>query len=313
MDTTLLVFLGAVFVLSVAGTLGLLHLVRPRPERQRLQRLGGEAVDDTPAGRRWLRVVERLTRPLSTLAQPDEGLASSNVRARFAQAGIRSPSAPTSFFGLKTLLTLALPLLALLLALSTGTPLTGQGTLAQLLALAALGYYAPNLVLSQLVQRRQGEIFDSFPDALDLLTVCVEAGLGIDAALARVADDIQIRSQALAEELRLVNLELRAGGDRSRALRNLASRTGVDEIDSFVTLLVQAERFGTSIGDSLRMQSELMRTRRHQRAEEAAAKVGLKLLFPLIFCIFPALLVVLMGPAMIQMVRTLSGISIGTP
>jgi len=313
MDMTLLVFLGAVFVLSVAGTLGLLHLARPRPERQRLQRLAGEAVDDTPPGRRWLRVVERLTRPLSSLAEPDEGLASSNVRARFAHAGIRSPSAPASFFGLKTLLTLALPLLALLLVLSTGTPLTGQGTLAQLLALAALGYYAPNMVLSRLVQRRQREIFDSFPDALDLLTVCVEAGLGIDAALARVADDIQIRSQALAEELRLVNLELRAGGDRSRALRNLASRTGVDEIDSFVTLLVQAERFGTSIGESLRMQSELMRTRRQQRAEEAAAKVGLKLLFPLIFCIFPALLVVLMGPAMIQMIRTLSGISIGTP
>jgi len=313
MDMTLYVFLGAVFVLSVACALGLLHLARPRPERRRLQHLAGEAVDDTPVGRRWLRVVERLTRPLSSLAEPDEGLASSNVRARFAHAGIRNPSAPASFFGLKTLLTLALPLLALLLALSTGMPLTGQGALAQLLALAALGYYAPNLVLSQLVQRRQREIFDSFPDALDLLTVCVEAGLGIDAALARVADDIQIRSQALAEELRLVNLELRAGGDRSRALRNLASRTGVDEIDSFVTLLVQAERFGTSIGESLRMQSELMRTRRQQRAEEAAAKVGLKLLFPLIFCIFPALLVVLMGPAMIQMVRTLSGISIGMP
>ena len=313
MDTTLLVFLGAVFVLSAAGTLWLLHLARPRPERQRLQRLGGEANDDTPVGRRWLRVVERLTRPLNSLAEPDQGLASSNVRARFAHAGIRSPSAPTSFFGLKALLTLALPLLALPLVLSSGTPLNGQGTLAQLLALAALGYYAPNMVLSRLVQRRQREIFDSFPDALDLLTVCVEAGLGIDAALARVADDIQIRSQALAEELRLVNLELRAGGDRSRALRKLASRTGVEKIDSFVTLLVQAERFGTSIGESLRMQSELMRTRRQQRAEEAAAKVGLKLLFPLIFCIFPALLVVLMGPAMIQMVRTLSGISIGTP
>jgi len=155
------------------------------------------------------------------------------------------------------------------------------------------------------VATRQREIFETFPDALDLMTVCVEAGLGTEAALNRVAEDIQLKSPILSEELRLVNLELRAGADRERALRNLAMRTGVDEVDGFVTMISQAERFGTSIAASLRVHADMLRTRRRQRAEEAAAKIALKLLFPLIFCIFPSLLVVLLGPAMIQIYRVL--------
>ena len=121
----------------------------------------------------------------------------------------------------------------------------------------------------------------------------------------RVADDLQFKSPALADEMRIVNLELRAGADRERALRNLAIRTGVEEVDGFVTMINQAERFGTSIAASLRVHAEMLRTRRRQRAEEAAAKIALKLLFPLIFCIFPSLMVVLMGPAMIQIYRVL--------
>jgi tight adherence protein C len=168
-----------------------------------------------------------------------------------------------------------------------------------------LGYYLPNLVLWKAVKRRQREIFESFPDALDMMTVCVEAGLGTEAAMVRVSDDLQFKSPALAEELRLVNLELRAGADRERALRNLALRTGVEEVDGFVTMISQAERFGTSIAASLRVHADMLRTVRRQRAEEAAAKIALKLLFPLIFCIFPSLMVVLMGPAMIQIYRVL--------
>ncbi|MGI9152253.1 MAG: type II secretion system F family protein, partial [Rubrivivax sp.] len=163
----------------------------------------------------------------------------------------------------------------------------------------------PNLLLGRAVRRRQREIFESFPDALDLMTVCVEAGLGTEAAMVRVADDLQIRCPALAEELRLVNLELRAGADRERALRHLALRTGVEEVDGFVSMINQAERFGTSIAASLRVHADMLRTVRRQRAEEAAAKIALKLLFPLIFCIFPSLMVVLMGPAMIQIYRVL--------
>jgi tight adherence protein C len=129
--------------------------------------------------------------------------------------------------------------------------------------------------------------------------------LGTEAAMLRVADDLQLKSPVLADELHLVNLELRAGADRERALRNLAIRTGVEEVDGFVAMISQAERFGTSIAASLRVHADMLRTRRRQRAEEAAAKIALKLLFPLIFCIFPSLMVVLMGPAMIQIYRVL--------
>jgi len=137
------------------------------------------------------------------------------------------------------------------------------------------------------------------------MTVCVEAGLGVEAALARVADEMQHKSEALAEEMHLVTLELRAGMNREQALRNLAIRTGVEEVEGFVAMINQAERFGTSIAASLRIHSDMLRTRRRQRAEEAAAKIALKLLFPLIFFIFPSLLLVLLGPAMIQIYRIL--------
>jgi tight adherence protein C len=161
------------------------------------------------------------------------------------------------------------------------------------------------MILGRLVFVRQREIFESFPDALDLLIVCVEAGLAIDAALNRVADEMQHRSEALSEELHLVTLELRAGASKETALRNLALRTGVEDVNTLVAMLIQAERFGTSIADSLRVHADMLRTKRRQRAEEAAAKIALKLLFPLIFCIFPSLLLVLLGPAFIQIYRVL--------
>jgi tight adherence protein C len=173
------------------------------------------------------------------------------------------------------------------------------------LVAASIGYYLPNIVVSRLVFVRQREIFETFPDALDLMTVCVEAGLGVEAALNKVAEDIEHKSKVLGEELRLVGLELRAGSDRERALRNLAMRTGVEEVDTWASMLIQADRFGTSIAASLRVHSDMLRTRRRQRAEEAAAKIALKLLFPLIFCIFPSLMLVLMGPAFIQIYRVL--------
>jgi tight adherence protein C len=148
-------------------------------------------------------------------------------------------------------------------------------------------------------------LFESFPDALDLMTVCVEAGLAMDAALARVAGEIGMKSRVLSDELSLVTLELRAGSSKEKALRGLAMRTGVEDVDALVAMLIQAERFGTSIAASLRVQSDQLRTKRRQRAEEAAAKIALKLLFPLIFFIFPSLLVVLMGPAFIQIYRVM--------
>jgi tight adherence protein C len=143
------------------------------------------------------------------------------------------------------------------------------------------------------------------PDALDLLTVCVEAGLSLERALVRVAAEIHIKSVALAQELQLALMEMRAGFSKEKALRNLALRSGVEDMDTLVAMLIQSQRFGTSMGDSLRVHADNLRTKRRILAEEAAAKVGLKLLFPLIFCIFPTLMLVLLGPAALQVVQVL--------
>ena len=305
MNPLQLAFLALIFIVVVAGFLGVGALLRPNAARQRLTGLNAEVEQRSPLNGRLLGWVADLTRPISKLSMPEEGFEKSSIRLRFIHAGIRTSTAPAAFFGIKTLLTLGLPLLCFVGLTLAGSPLTGNSLLLAMLALATFGYYGPNMVLSHLVKARQREIFESFPDALDLMTVCVEAGLGTEAAMMRVADDLQFKSPALADEMRLVNLELRAGGDRERALRNLAIRTGVEEVDSFVTMISQAERFGTSIAASLRIHADMLRTRRRQRAEEAAAKIALKLLFPLIFCIFPSLMVVLMGPAMIQVYRVL--------
>jgi tight adherence protein C len=196
-------------------------------------------------------------------------------------------------------------MLAYILLSFGGGHMSLNGTMMVLLGAAAFGYYLPNVILSRMVMVRQREIFETFPDALDLMTVCVEAGLGVEAAINRVAEEIEHKSEILSEELHMVGLELRAGSDRERALRNLAARTGVEEVDTWVAMIIQADRFGTSIASALRVHSEMLRTKRRQRAEEAAAKIALKLLFPLIFCIFPSLMLVLLGPAFIQIYRVL--------
>jgi tight adherence protein C len=189
----------------------------------------------------------------------------------------------------------------------------GMVLLLDVLASALAGCYLPNAVLALRVRRRQREVFENFPDAADLLLICIEAGLGLDAALTRVAEEIRRKSRALAEELHLTNLEMRAGGSRDKSLRNLALRTGVEEVNTFATMLTQADRFGTSIGDSLRVFSDDLRYKRQVRAEESAAKVPTKLLFPLVLCIFPAINMVILGPAIIQLVRTLLPMINGAP
>ena len=203
---------------------------------------------------------------------------------------------------------LLIPALAAPFLILYGGALESSRMLAVLLLGAALGYYAPNVVLTRIVNRRRREIFETIPDALDLLTVCVEAGLSLERAMVKVAGEIHIKSLVLAQELQLVLMEMRAGFSKEKALRNFALRSGVEDVDTLVAMLIQSERFGTSIGDSLRVYSDNLRYKRRVRAEECAAKIGLKLLFPLIFCIFPTLLMVLLGPAAIQISRTLGAL-----
>ena len=199
-------------------------------------------------------------------------------------AGWRNQSAAALYFTAKTALALGLPCAALLVLITTSLGDERAILSVILVALAGIGYYIPNVVLSQRVKVRQRKIFEDFPDALDLLTVCVEAA---DAALMKVSEELRFSSEVVASELDLLLLEMRSGFTKETALRNLALRTGVEDIESFCAMLIQADRFGTSISESLRVLSDMLRTRRRMRAEERAAKIALKLLFPLIFCIFP--------------------------
>jgi tight adherence protein C len=306
MTTIQIVFLTLVFLAVFGAAMLVLRLFSANPVQDRLDAVVGRSApiagsEPSP----WVAQVIKLTGPLAKLSLPEEGWEKSIIRTRFMNAGLRHPSAPALFFAAKTALAVGMPLVVFFV-LSTSSARYGTNALLfWLLSAAAIGYYLPNILLKNMIVRRQREIFESFPDALDLMTVCVEAGLAMDAALARVAMEIGLKSAVLSDELHLVTLELRAGAAKEKALRNLSLRTGVDDIDALVAMLIQAERFGTSIADSLRVQSDQLRTKRRQRAEEQAAKIALKLLFPLIFFIFPSLLVVLMGPAFIQIYRVL--------
>ncbi|OIQ85014.1 bacterial type II secretion system protein F domain protein [mine drainage metagenome] len=306
MSIHLMLYAAIVFAAVAAIGYALLSYAGALATRRRLQRAtGARPYGDTGAGADWLVTLARLSGPLARLSLPAEGWENSALRRRFMHAGLRSAAAPGLYFAAKTALALALPALVWLLLAAHVRPLGLRSELLVLFAVATAGYYLPNLVLDRLVRRRQRMLFEAFPDAADLMLVCVEAGLGLDAALRRVADEIKLESLALAEELHLVNLETQAGHTRETAMRNLALRTGVDAVDAFATMMIQADRFGTSVGDSLRVFSEEMRTRRQLAAEETAARIPLKLLFPLVFFVFPAMLVVLLGPAVIQVYRVL--------
>lgn len=307
MTTVQFVYAIIVFVAVTGAAMAILLPLAPSRSQRRLESAvaddGAQAGAGAFAG--WGSAFRRFTTPFARLSLPAEGWESSPLRIKFANAGFRGEGPVLLFFGAKTLLALLLPALGYLFVNVLGLTLSLNVLLVMLLSLAAIGYYLPNAVLDRMVQRRQREIFENFPDAADLMLVCVESGLGLDAALARVTEEIRLKSVPLAEELHLVGLELRAGNSRENALRNLALRTGVDEVNTFVTMLVQADRFGTSIGDSLRVFSDELRTKRQQRAEEVATKIPIKLLFPLVFFIFPSMLLVMLGPAFIQIYRIL--------
>ncbi len=304
----LVLFSTAVFASVVTIAYVVLNQVVPTVLDKRL----AELFQSAPLSPTVLEITSPLASPVKRWLEPligstlnAEQWLTSPLRIRFSNAGINNPSVLGYFYAAKTLLALALPFAAFsATALFPGpTPWTLAG--AAMVIACALGYYLPNGVLDRLVAMRQRELFLAFPDALDLLRVCVEAGLGLDAAVERVGREIHIESESLAQEFALLGLELRAGSSRSDALRNLALRIGLEDIDGLVSMLIQADRFGTSMADSLRTHSESLRTKRRLVAEEAAAKLPVKILMPLIFCVFPSLLTVLMGPAVINIVQIL--------
>ncbi len=296
----MLIYAAIMFLLVTLGTMTLLTWLLPNQSQRRLQELAQPAEKTD-----WVKTAVGLASPLAKLSIPEGKWEDSPLRVKFINAGIRSTNAPIIYYAAKTLLPLVFAAVAYIALEVAGKSLERTTLLFVLLVMATIGCYLPNFALNRAIKVRQREIFDNFPDAADLMLVCVEAGLGLEAALVRVANEMKIRSGALTEEIHLTTLETRAGSTRDQALRNLALRTGVEELSAFATMLSQADKFGTSIGESLRVFSEDLRHKRQIRAEELAAKLPTKMLFPLVLCIFPAISMVILGPAGVQIYRVL--------
>lgn len=225
------------------------------------------------------------------------------MQRRLIRAGYRNPNALKVLYGAKALFAILLPALA-------GAPifnssLQQSNKLGALLAAVAMGFFAPNEYVRMAAKRRQKQIHRALANALDLMVVCVESGLGLDQAILQVAKELEHAHPEISEELAIVNLELKAGKRRAEALRNLADRTAVEDLKKLVAVLIQADRFGTGVAQSLRAHSDYMRVQARQIAEEKAAKLGVKLVFPIFFCILPSLFVVTVGPVVVKIMREL--------
>jgi tight adherence protein C len=239
---------------------------------------------------------------LGRLALKDPG-GMSELRNILIQAGYRHPNAPAIYFGLRALAAFTLPLPYLLYPLLRGK--TSVVTLVVAFLLALAGYFLPNYLLQVRLRQRQDRIDKALPDVLDLMIVSMEAGLSLQATLIRVAEEVRHISRDIYAELQITNAELRTGISRDTALKNLGERTGVQSVKSLVALMIQSDRMGSSISQALRTHADFIRVQRAQKAEEIAAKLPVKILFPLMLCIMPALFIVILGPAGIQIAKTL--------
>ena len=228
---------------------------------------------------------------------------SGRLQRMLIRAGYRDPKASGIVQGAKILLAVVLPVLAALLVTKLGVSVNTK--VLSIAGAALAGFVAPGYFVALQARRRQRRIRRGLPDALDLLVICVESGLGLDQAVMQAAAEMAVAHPDISREFGLVNLELRTGTPRADALRNLAARTAVDELKKLVAVLIQADRFGTGIAQSLRTHSDYMRVQARQVAEEKAAKVGVKLVFPIFFCILPTLFVVTVGPMAVRIVREL--------
>jgi tight adherence protein C len=300
----LAITIAIVFVMTAvfAGSLAALVLNRPTEARRRLDRIMSPARERAAAAPvlQTLTLADRPGPALERVSRvlPTSTKEMSRIRRRLVRAGFTSPAAPVIYASLEVVL----PVVAGLAAFAVlGSP---RGFLVgSLLAIAA--YLVPGMVLGRILARRQQQIRNGLPDALDLIIVCVEAGLSLDQAVLKAREELALSHPALADELQHVTNEIRAGKPRMEAFRNLADRTKVDDVRALVAMLIQTDRFGTSIAQALRTHAETGRTVRRQRAEERAAKLGVKLVFPLVFCLFPAMYVVTLGPGAIRIIRVL--------
>jgi tight adherence protein C len=301
MSGDLILTLAAVFLsVAICSALAVSAVLAwNQPERRQLRKFG------QPGGQTVLRELQLADAPSDALKRFEQWVPKSpkemgRLRRRLSTAGYRSMRAAVIYAAAEIIL----PLVAAAAVYSLVPP--SRKLIFAVLA-AMLGYLLPSFWLSQKTAKRQKQISNGLPDALDLMVVCVEAGSGIDQAIMKTSDELAISYPALAEEMRLIGTEMRAGKPRLEAFKNFASRTKVDDVRALVAMLIQTDRFGTSIAQALRTHAETSRVKRRQRAEERAAKIGVKLVFPLVFFLFPALYVAILGPAVVQYVRIFRG------
>lgn len=300
-----------VFLAIVAAIWACLSMISSRNSQamdrlQRMSRPQSLADIEDPAATKKAEKFQGIldtAKKLSTPMMPQTELEQSALRQTLANAGFRSEAAPMVYSGLRVVC------LIVFLLIGVATYLPGQSlnwkAIQGVVIVTGVGFYLPQIILWWLRKKRQEEIFLTLPDALDLLVVCVESGLGLDAAMRKVCDEMGEHAKVISEEFSLANFQLQMGRPRREVLHDLGVRTGVDDVKALAAILIQADRFGSSIAQALRVQSDSMRTRRKQLAEEKAAKTAVQLLIPLIMFIFPGIFVVLVGPAAINIAETM--------
>lgn len=306
----LLIIAISTFVCISLGMMGLYWLlIRPQSaSTERLKRLGGMAANATTGSvsiagdQPGDSFAERLATPLHRLVPPSATEAR-KLQKTLMHAGFRSRSAPVIYRGIQLASLAGFPAAVALTCAILARPLTSA--ILWILIAFAVGFFLPRYVLNRMVKSRQLRIRWGLADALDLMVISVEAGLGLNAAMVKVSTELKEVHRDISEEFELANLEIRVGRERDEALRNLAERTGVDDLLSLVAMLIQTDKFGTSIARGLRVFSDSLRTKRRQRAEQAAQKAAVKLLFPLACFLFPTLFIAILGPAVLQLMDTL--------
>jgi tight adherence protein C len=298
------------FVCISLGMMGIYWLLyRPQSAAtERLKRLGEKSTTGATVqvslddNRPRSELAERIASPLNRLV-PASAAEAKKLQKQLMQAGIRSASAPAMFRAVQLISMAAFPALVALICALSSRPI--KNAILFVLMAFVLGFFLPRLVLRRMIRSRQQLVRWGLADALDLMVISIEAGLGLNAAMMKVSSELKEVHPDISEEFELANLEIRVGRERDEALRNLAERTGVDDLRSLVAMLIQTDRFGTSIAKAIRAFSDSLRTKRRQRAEQAAQKAAVKLLFPLACFLFPTLFIALLGPAALQLMDTL--------
>jgi tight adherence protein C len=306
-ESSVWIFTLAVAVASIslvwAGAASFAAMLNPVRRRLRALRQSDEGMSVASGG-----AVRPGAQRMWSVFEPKKEAEREGLRLRLVQAGFRSATALGLVYAMKLVCALVLPVLALsALSLSSRVHMPMLGWVAAGLVAAFIGSLLPDLFLIRRFENRKVQLMEGLPDALDLLVTCTEAGLGLNAALERVVQQMPGSHPELAQELGMVNAEVRAGIDRNTALKNLGDRTGLDEIHGLVSLITHSTRLGTGIAATLRIYAEDFRDRRMQRAEELAATVGTKLIFPLVLCMFPSFFVVAVGPAILAVMKVMSG------